>query len=866
MTKNLRNVAKKALCLTLSASMLAGSPGVSVLAEETVKAEATTSAVPLTCETGSLNLVDNGRSIVLHLWLNQEDALIQQRIYREDVVLGGAFQNMIVSEIKNDEKIILLDLVGVPVLSGETQGTMEFPGFLFGSDGNVQASVEVIAKEGTEEEMKPSFYPVFEGMRDNGDTVDLSIELVPQVGSFAEGFGEENIRLARDFKGATLTTVKDAGDGSYEAVVSVPKESFTATDGPAAIEEMAARAEEDGFSCYGAIILSEGSMVSPGGKTYGNKLYAEREYSSEMTGRNLSQNDVQTIKTIMGAFGTSTFNSISAVVKGGATAASAAYTLLGFLGVVPTAGSRHAEIMESLGGIQYTVNEISNQCQYITNQLDEHSRMLKDIGRKLDEQYLADFDKEFNAMVEAMNLLEIGLKDKDVQRQIVDVVERLSEKYQVPQGGIGRDFDEGADLFTSGSEYEQVDYDLATDGFWEDPQENAYLEVIENDQMFSESGTDLFSSGETAGAEGEDLLFSGDEAGEAQFSSEDAEEELQDSSDKKDEETDIEDRILDEEETKKFFKELNSEISNIYISPQLTIGDQLKTIIYYYPRVIPYFKKNNSSNPIVAYCNAHAGSDNFATTSLMQKEAYKQRVIGQLNRALMILAALDSPSLYNGWIEEFKAIDWPDVQEGTKDANGNPYCYLMQGYVRLATPDEAANFWFPVTQDSKKSAYKPEVAVTSSAGVKVSAREFAVRMQGRTLAQELELAEIKNLHQLKDGGVLFETHNPDRDDPHGFAIYTVPAPQNHRRASGIAFGYERWASNYGKVVYKEPIELLGAGTVEPDSEGHYRVVTSEPIFWDGNTVSPDPVSNRVWDNHLREEYYETPLTYLKLVS
>ena len=151
-------MAKKLLCLTLSAGIgVAGCPAGAVFADETAAAGESSSPVALACETGRLNLVDNGRSVELHLCLSQEDALIRQRIYKEDVVLGGAFRNMIVSDIKNDAHTILLDLVGVPALSGENQGTMEFPGFLFGSDGSVHSSVEVVAIEGMQEEMKEYF-------------------------------------------------------------------------------------------------------------------------------------------------------------------------------------------------------------------------------------------------------------------------------------------------------------------------------------------------------------------------------------------------------------------------------------------------------------------------------------------------------------------------------------------------------------------------------------------------------------------------------------------------------------------------------------------------------------------------------------
>ena len=86
-------LAKKVMCLVMSVTLITGSFAGSVLAVET-EADQVTSPLMLTTETGAFALADNGRSVEVKMCLTQADSLIQQKVFTEDVVLGGVFRNM----------------------------------------------------------------------------------------------------------------------------------------------------------------------------------------------------------------------------------------------------------------------------------------------------------------------------------------------------------------------------------------------------------------------------------------------------------------------------------------------------------------------------------------------------------------------------------------------------------------------------------------------------------------------------------------------------------------------------------------------------------------------------------------------------
>ena len=116
---------------------------------------------------------------------------------------------------------------------------------------------------------------------------------------------------------------------------------------------------EETYSYMGSVILSEGSMVNAAGEVNEEEMSVTREFSPETTGRdNLSMADINTIKGIVGGFGNTAWGTIGGVMSGGSSAFSAAWTVLGFCGVVPTDSSRHSEVMNKLDVIHKSVKEV----------------------------------------------------------------------------------------------------------------------------------------------------------------------------------------------------------------------------------------------------------------------------------------------------------------------------------------------------------------------------------------------------------------------------------------------------------------------------------------------------------------------------
>ena len=241
-------------------------------------------------------------------------------------------------------------------------------------------------------------------------------------------------------------------------------------------------------------------------------------------------------------------------------------------------------------------------------------------------------------------------------------------------------------------------------------------------------------------------------------------------------------RILEAEEMEMFLIDLDKEIGKIDLSGNVTIGDMLKELKSEYSTLSKFVNKMDSSNPINAFCNIHSGVDNFKTSSLNEEMLYEEYLKCQLIRALTILQAMDSPTMYDTARENLNKAKWPDVTIGTKDKNGNPYCYLMEGYVRLATVYADINqYWDPLRKEKlSKDSYK--LAVKSASGKKVSLSEFYKRMHGRTLEKELELAGITNLAECRKTAFYNKDYNT--------GYY-----------GGITFEYERWGEKYGYQTY-----------------------------------------------------------------
>ena len=972
---------RKLLCLALSMSMVTGNVAPAVIAADTEAVKETASAPQLTCETKALKLPDNGRPIDIKLCLTQEDALIQQKIFPEDITLGGVFRNMIVEDVRNDHKTVLLDLYGIPELTGADtgallQGTVEFPGFLFDCDESVTASVDVIKVEGKEEEARPYIQPYLDGLRVNGDKAEMIFVLVPVLGEFAEDFSAEDISFGRDLREAKIRKGRETEDGSYEFIADVP---------------VAAMDVDDGYSCFGGIILDENSMTGSDGKLYGKKVYAAGRFSKDAAGRDLSTNDVSTIKNIVGGYGNTTAGTISGVLSAGGTAFSVGSTVLGLAGVIPNEASRHKALMEQLLIIQNQLYDIEQKCDYMSGVCDVHTAMLQNIMNELKKKQLLQFNKDLKDLVNQMDLLEEYLQDSLVQEQIDEIFMGLCEKYQVPKSGAGRDIDE--DMIVPDEEYYEGSYDLsedryaaevmdfdmliATGGLFEEagadsgvpdaisPADDTVQPVSEGTTDAGEQGSGMeeteadgelqpaqeetqaaeaqseeeettaaeaqseeeettaaeaqpeeeeTTAAETQSAEEETQKMEAASADEDQTAEKETEEtaaggtqnaetetkpaetetqpaeteekaaqtipaetenasevdeiETERSSEEEtetgsEEETETESepvtewRELDREEKISFLTELSHAIVNVQCSSTTTIGDYIGKIRESYMSLVDDVDSMDYDvNPIAAYCECEDAVNNFATTTLAEKEMYKADIKYQLARALNYLVIMEDFKVWSKRQEAFnqrtatadaygnpkqdKWLQVENVPRPARDENGNPYSTIMGGYVRLADKDELMAFFPPLYNTGKEK----EIFIYNRSDVKpvkVYAQEFAKRMNGRTLQEELELAGIQNLEAIQN-----EKHTRIYVNKKGKKSYDEDITNY-----GILFNLERWGIKRSKVPInrKDFTRLsdheyywMGDGLSHDyytrfESNDDYLLVTTDCIRWNSNKPS-----------------------------
>ena len=1108
---------RKLLSAVLSSAMLLGSFTGTAFAEEPAAAAAETEP-ELVCRTASLEIENDGTSIRQELFLTLPKERIKTRINREDVSLGGAFRNMRVASLKHDKRSIVLTLAGVPDFTEESatlplMGTLTLPGELVGADGSITGSVRVLEKKAEAKEPEPTFYPYLDAMMDDGEAFRLQVTLLPMSGTFAEDLSADDVSFDLDLTGAEVTAFDRDEDGCALLEITVPKQ-----------EAAEGEAEESVYAdtLMGAVILGEGSMLSTSGEAFPEECIFVRGFSAVSVGRDLSEGDVKKIKGIVGGFGNTTAGTVIDTISGVASAVSAGYAILSFCGVFPSDASRHAEIMEQLSMIREELHDVSEEVHYMSDVLDQHTKMLNHMGVKLDQQYLAGFNTDFNRMVSDMNMIEKKLPSyKD---EIDAILAETAEKYALRQQGTGRDFDEAEVEFDDLSEY----YEAVPDDFYYEEEvyeedltgegdvyeEDLYAEdfVDEGDVYEEEANEDVFVAEDDAldadpdliGEEGveapeeveageeegldEDILMSEEEAAPAEdlqyviesdevsladllaavglsgdveavsvsdenailvsegrehgewilswpeligdeqqvfvtidgteyvisimdprlavegtilggeqesqsafmqsqvvgdvevtvraeagafpadavLSVEEVSGELGESAlaavdevrgeglaaaasltfdikvldasgnelqpadgdiatvsftplsdigegvaltvyridddamtaaklesgadeqagsivvfadyfslytlelttEKEEEEAEAFDNgpVLDHDELENYLIDVDKAIGRLDATANRTIGDLLNEIASSYDNVITKVTNADNSNPIVTFINIHEGTDNFATSSVLEKLYYEETIRYQLYRALNMLDALDSPTLYEERRAQLDAVDWVDVEENTKDRNGNPYCYLMEGYVRLATFDELDNFILPV----KNHGSEKEIFVKSASGLKVDGQEFAKRMHGRTLQEELETAGIANLTETRNAQHLYENN------------YT-----EYKKFGGIMFGLERWSNKRSKKWFAvnswtddlkysinggnpSGLDWLGDGQYHAGAwitaEMSYVLAAPDYIEWDSGSVGAPPANVYEGDDKYDVFKYQYPMTYFVRVG
>ena len=316
-------------------------------------------------------------------------------------------------------------------------------------------------------------------------------------------------------------------------------------------------------------------------------------------------------------------------------------------------------------------------------------------------------------------------------------------------------------------------------------------------------------------------------------------------------------RELDREEKISFLTELSHAIVNVQCSSTTTIGDYIGKIRESYMSLVDDVDSMDYDvNPIAAYCECEDAVNNFATTTLAEKEMYKADIKYQLARALNYLVIMEDFKVWSKRQEAFnqrtatadaygnpkqdKWLQVENVPRPARDENGNPYSTIMGGYVRLADKDELMAFFPPLYNTGKEK----EIFIYNRSDVKpvkVYAQEFAKRMNGRTLQEELELAGIQNLEAIQN-----EKHTRIYVNKKGKKSYDEDITNY-----GILFNLERWGIKRSKVPInrKDFTRLsdheyywMGDGLSHDyytrfESNDDYLLVTTDCIRWNSNKPS-----------------------------
>ena len=532
----------------------------------------------------------------------------------------------------------------------------------------------------------------------------MHITLLPASGEFTEEFSEYDISFDMDMKKAKITSFKKS-DAYCELIASIPK--YKLSEG------------EETYSYMGSVILSEGSMVNAAGEVNEEEMSVTREFSPETTGRdNLSMADINTIKGIVGGFGNTAWGTIGGVMSGGSSAFSAAWTVLGFCGVVPTDSSRHSEVMNKLDVIHKSVKEVDENVKYCQRLLLDHSKMLRTMGVKIDTYYVAGFNTQMTGMITTMNKIEAALQNKQNLPLIEAAVEEVCAQYQIPTEGSDRDmdFDElGDGSLGDGSYVEDMFGDEAApapvpEEYYDNTETTPAVDTVDTAEAVAEDlADDLLSSGTE---EGEDLTGEPEEP-----------------------EPLWTDRVLDDDEMLALQWTLDEKLQAIHQSPGTTIGELVKSLEKQYSEhVIGYFETDGDANPIKAYINLHAQKDNFSTTSLAEKVLYAEEIKYQLARAVTLLQVLDGASSHTEEEDRFRRAFFPDPTEGAVNLAGDPWCYVMNSYVELSAGEITA-IYYPMKR-TKKNDTPVRINILDNAQV----IDFVERMNDRTCAEELDKA------------------------------------------------------------------------------------------------------------------------------
>ena len=311
---------------------------------------------------------------------------------------------------------------------------------------------------------------------------------------------------------------------------------------------------------------------------------------------------------------------------------------------------------------------------------------------------------------------------------------------------------------------------------------------------------------------------------------------------------DEEEREMTDDEINDVIEEFGGKICDLKQSNYYTIGQKMMLLEAEYTTAVVYLK-NNNANPVSRYCQLYKYTDNFSTTSLVEKELYALDLDCQFDRTLSYLMLLGGKDSQQENINLFYNSYFPDVVAEATNGNGDPYCYLMQSYVQI--PNNVAS-----------EIYKPGKDVTILHSEDVT--EFWRRKNGRSLKEELLRAGF-------DESSLTEQYTDfNKSDFGSGGGFT-----DNDRYYGLGFSFKKVSGNYpyGNGARTFYSRMDGMFNYMKDDRNSYTIC-AEGCYYD--------VSNTYYDGNIciipccgyiskGGSYYTSgwymiePLTYLKRV-
>lgn len=407
------------------------------------------SGVALAADIEFINMPGKDAEIAQEIKLTSENNEIDGTITANDITLKDSFEGMKVSGISNDKNSVTLTIAGTP--SFDTQkinvgnyGTLELPGEFFGEEDPVQKSILVTQMDEDAVVEGGFFYPFFDSAIDKDDSYDLTIILYARAADFADDFNKDKISFANDFENAKIVSLEPKEDSkdAYKLVINVPYN--TNDDDEAETGDNDRFADTKDYYYIGKIILAEGSLIDRNNKKNAEPVEAARSYSAQSLGRDLSTNDVTTIKNIVGGFGNTTFGTITGTLSGIGTVGSVGYQVLGWFGVFPTDKSRHAEVMAKLEEISGQINTLNDKLNEIDSTIQQQTDMLYEIEKTQKETVLESFNQRMVLMTTAMADIEYAVSDKNLNK-----INKLLDNYSDIEFDNEKEMNESLDAIAS---------------------------------------------------------------------------------------------------------------------------------------------------------------------------------------------------------------------------------------------------------------------------------------------------------------------------------------------------------------------------------------------------------------------------------